>query len=151
MVWRYPDNVVRSLSISGASRRSRPVDEIDARLYREAGFRFAIDDFGEGHSGFALLEATRPDYLKLSRKLTHGMDIAATRPLLAAALAYANSSGCELIAEGVETEANAEALQGVGVRLAQGYHLGRPAAPAVLLRRLAVEAEEQVQTARGLD
>ncbi|MHB8508118.1 MAG: EAL domain-containing protein [Candidatus Dormibacteria bacterium] len=108
--------------------------------YREAGFRFAIDDLGEGHSGFALLEATAPDYVKLARKLTIGMDSPATRPLLAAALAFAESSGCEVVAEGIETQAQVERLLALGVRLGQGYPRGRPARPAALLERLEAEA-----------
>jgi diguanylate cyclase (GGDEF)-like protein len=141
---RTPASVVLELS-----ERERVVDH--DRLadllgqYREAGFRFAIDDLGEGHSGFALLEAARPDYLKLSRKLTIGMDSPATRPLMDAALAYARSSGCEVIAEGVENEAQAEALRTVGVRLGQGYHLGRPAPPELLVSRLAGQVESRLQ------
>ena len=108
--------------------------------YREAGFRFAVDDLGEGHSGFALLEATQPDYVKLSRKLTLGTDSPATRPLLAAVLAFAESSGCAVIAEGIETEDQAVFLLEQGVNLGQGYHLGRPAPPAILIQRMRQEA-----------
>jgi len=117
--------------------------------YRDVGFRFAIDDFGEGHSGFGLLEATRPEFLKLSQKLSRQAAVSPTPPLLAAALAFAAGSGSEVIAEGVEEQAHVHSLTGLGVRFGQGYHLGRPASPAVVAQRFEPALTSARSTAAG--
>ena len=81
---RTPSSVVLELSEREMVVDQDRLSEVLGQ-YREAGFRLAIDDFGGGHSRFALLETIRPDYLKLSRKLTQAMSAATTGPPLAAA------------------------------------------------------------------
>jgi diguanylate cyclase (GGDEF)-like protein len=104
------------------------VAEID-RLIGE-GLNFAVDDMGAGYSGLRQITTVRPTYLKLDRSLISGIDSDPDRgALVSAMLGYVRQTGGHLIAEGVETEAELETLQALGVSLIQGYLLGRPAPP----------------------
>ena len=98
------------------------------RAYRELGFTSAIDDFGAGHAGLTLLADLQPDAIKLDMDLIRGIDRSpARRAIVEAMVGLARRLGIRLIAEGVETQAELAALRLLGVRLAQGYLLGRPA------------------------
>ncbi|WBV44691.1 EAL domain-containing protein [Pseudoroseomonas cervicalis] len=100
--------------------------------YREIGFRTAIDDFGAGHSGLTLLAEFRPDVVKLDMALLRGADRdAARRTILRHIVAMCVELGCEVVAEGVETEGEFHTLRELGVTLFQGYLLGRPAFEAL--------------------
>jgi diguanylate cyclase (GGDEF)-like protein len=95
-----------------------------------AGFQFAVDDMGVGYSGLRQVTTLRPTYLKLDRSLISGIDSDPDRAaLVSAMLGYAHQTGGYLVAEGVETEAELEALMSLGVELVQGYYLGRPGRP----------------------
>jgi EAL domain-containing protein (putative c-di-GMP-specific phosphodiesterase class I) len=88
----------------------------------------AVDDAGVGYDSLALLEHLRPSFMKLDRTTVTGIEIdAARRAFVGTLVAFAEDHGCEVIAEGVETDAELEALREAGVRLGQGYLLGRPA------------------------
>ena len=68
-----------------------------------------------------------PDVVKLDIGLIHGIDTDLARQALAAGLShYAQQTGTLLIAEGVETEAEAEMVRRLGVHRGQGYYFGRP-------------------------
>jgi EAL domain-containing protein (putative c-di-GMP-specific phosphodiesterase class I) len=94
---------------------------------REAGARLAVDDAGAGYAGFRHLLALKPSIIKLDMSLTRGIAGDPVRRALAAALvAFTGETGTELVAEGVETADELDTLRSLGVRQAQGYHLGRP-------------------------
>jgi diguanylate cyclase (GGDEF)-like protein len=94
------------------------------------GARFAIDDMGAGYSGLRQITALHPSYLKLDRSLVRGIDADPDRAALVRALVgYAQHSGAHLVAEGVETAAELEAVAELGVPLVQGYYYGRPGPP----------------------
>ena len=96
----------------------------------ERGAVLAVDDMGAGYSGLRQITAVRPAYLKLDRSLATGIDSdAERRALVAALMGYARQVGCELVVEGIETTAELEALRGIGVKLVQGFRLGRPGEP----------------------
>jgi diguanylate cyclase (GGDEF)-like protein len=97
------------------------------RSYREIGFRFAIDDVGEGHSTIELLVATNPEYIKLAGSLSIRAGTDASRSAIEAIMTFARAQGTAVVAEGVETEAQLVCLRELGVSLGQGYLLGRPA------------------------
>lgn len=102
------------------------IGQATARL-RECGTRIAVDDTGAGYAGFRHLLGIRPDVIKLDVSLTRGVDADPARRALAAALvAFTDSVGATLIAEGVETAREMSTLQDLQVQWAQGYHLGRP-------------------------
>ncbi len=99
---------------------------IDA--YREIGFRTAIDDFGAGHSGLALLANLQTDIIKLDRELVRDIDTSLSRRIIVAGLLrLADELGLKVVAEGVETGAELNALTAAGVRYVQGYLFARPA------------------------
>ncbi|KPF71184.1 diguanylate phosphodiesterase [Bosea sp. AAP35] len=102
------------------------------RAYREIGFRTAIDDFGAGHAGLALLAAFQPDIVKLDMGLIRGIDgDTARRKIVKHMVAMLDDLGVIAICEGVETAEEFRALQDVGVTLMQGYFFARPAFEAL--------------------
>lgn len=98
---------------------------------RAQGMRLAIDDVGAGFASMRHVLNLKPDLLKLDVSLTRNVDGDAGRLAMAAALVtFAERTGCKVVAEGVETAAELDALRTVGVPFGQGYFLGRPAARA---------------------
>ncbi|MFD1363961.1 EAL domain-containing protein [Actinoplanes sichuanensis] len=95
---------------------------------RAYGIRIAVDDAGAGFASLSHILQLRPDIIKLDITLTSGIDMDPVRMALARCLAgFASDIGAMLVAEGIETEAEREKLQELGIRLGQGYLLGRPA------------------------
>lgn len=89
----------------------------------------AVDDAGAGFAGLRHILELQPAYAKLDMSLVRGIDTDAVRQAMAAGLQYfALRTGCQLIGEGVETEAEADTLRRLGVEFAQGFHFGHPAA-----------------------
>jgi EAL domain-containing protein (putative c-di-GMP-specific phosphodiesterase class I)/PAS domain-containing protein len=89
--------------------------------------RLAVDDAGAGFASFRHILELGPAFVKLDRWIVAGIDRdPAKQALVAGMRQFARSTGCELIAEGVETENERTALVTLGIRLAQGYLLGRP-------------------------
>lgn len=107
--------------------------------------RIAVDDAGAGFASFRHIVELRPDYVKLDIGLVRDIDGDDVRQALVAGIVYfARKSGCQLIAEGIETPAERDQLRSLGVDLGQGYLLGRPArlgdlAPATVTQTLGPE------------
>jgi diguanylate cyclase (GGDEF)-like protein/PAS domain S-box-containing protein len=95
--------------------------------YRHHGFRFALDDVGEGHSTLEVLEAAGAEYIKLAGRLTQHATEPSAAGAIRAVATFAQSSGGTLIAEGIADTHLVTAMQGFGIRHGQGYALGRPA------------------------
>ncbi len=101
--------------------------------------RLAVDDAGAGFASFRHILELRPDYVKLDRALVHAIGRDPARQALVAGLVhFAAKTGATLVAEGVETEAEARRLAELGVPLAQGYRLGRPVPVGSLARRAGI-------------
>lgn len=99
-----------------------------ARELRRSGVQFAIDDFGAGYAGLALLAEFVPDSLKLDMALVRGIEGNGPRQAIARGiLLTCGDLGVDVIAEGVETAAEYEWFADAGVQLFQGHHFGRPA------------------------
>lgn len=110
---------------------SRLKSRIEALQF--AGIRVAIDDVGTGYSDFQLITHLSPDMLKIDRSIVSALDSDPTKRAAVAALCYfAAETGPVVLAEGVETEAEAKVLNRLGVPLAQGYLFGRPASVEAL-------------------
>lgn len=115
------------------------VDDYDALEAALAPLRFrgvslAIDDAGAGFSGLQHIVRLRPDVLKLDMSLTRGIDTdPARRSLTAALVHFASETRAEIVAEGIETQAELAMLRKLGVHRGQGYHLGRLADLAAAL------------------
>lgn len=91
------------------------------------GVKLAIDDAGSGFASLRHIFALQPDYVKLDIEWVHEIDRDPVRQALVSGLVYFGAeTGCELIAEGIETEQELAALRELGIQLGQGYLLGRP-------------------------
>ncbi len=89
----------------------------------------AVDDAGAGFASMRHILELEPAFAKLDLSLVRGIDGDDLRQALAAGLHYyALRTGCRLIAEGVETQAEADTLKRLGIDLGQGYLFGRPRA-----------------------
>jgi EAL domain-containing protein (putative c-di-GMP-specific phosphodiesterase class I) len=90
--------------------------------------RLAVDDAGSGYAGLQHLLEIQPDIMKLDIALVRSVDVdPGRRALIASMIAFAHETGCTVLAEGVETQAELDTLRALGVTLGQGYLLGRPA------------------------
>lgn len=90
--------------------------------YRHTGARIAIDDFGAGYSQLDRVLALQPDILKLDMRLFQAAALGGPSSDVVKALAQmAEKTGCWIIAEGVETEAQLNFALECGSRYVQGY------------------------------
>ncbi|MEM8551705.1 MAG: EAL domain-containing protein [Pseudomonadota bacterium] len=100
--------------------------------YGKCGFTTAIDDFGAGFAGLALLADFRPDIIKIDRGLVTDVERDPTRQAIISGIkSTADILGTTVVAEGVETLAEFRFLRQVGVTLFQGYLFARPAFEAL--------------------
>ena len=98
------------------------------RSLRSTGCRMAVDDAGAGWAGLTRIVELRPDIVKFDKALVQGCATDVVRnALLHAGVRFSDAVGVQLVAEGVETADDADALRALGVELAQGFHFGRPA------------------------
>lgn len=96
----------------------------------EMGVSLAIDDFGTGHSSLSYLSNFSPRTLKIDRSfLVEAPDGNDNIAIARAIIALGHGMGLYVVAEGVETEAQAEFLRGHGCDQMQGYLLSRPQPP----------------------
>ncbi len=97
-----------------------------ARL-REAGFQVFVDDLGSGYASFAALALAEIDAFKVDRTLVlAASEEERARALLRGVVHLGRELGLPVIVEGVESESQLNWLRSEGVRLAQGFYLGRP-------------------------
>jgi EAL domain-containing protein (putative c-di-GMP-specific phosphodiesterase class I) len=139
-----PENCVRP-TLAAARRHGFPLEAItfelteDERItdfgflraifqvYRANRFRTALDDFGAGYAGLTLLAEYQPDIVKLDMGLVRGIADGSARQVVVSGLAgICERLGVEVVAEGVETRAELDALRSVGLRYFQGYLFARP-------------------------
>ena len=96
-------------------------------LKRE-GVPIAIDDFGTGYSSLAYLQRFAVSRLKIDRVFVQTLEGDAEGTIAEAVIALGHRMGMEVLAEGVETEAQLRFLRSVGCDMVQGFLLGRPEA-----------------------
>ena len=94
--------------------------------HRAEGFRFALDDFGGGHSTLESLTHAKPDYIKIAPNLTAHLEADGPRIAVQALVTFARSTGAQLIAVGLETKAQIRLAMELGVELGQGHGMGSP-------------------------
>ncbi len=126
------------------------VEESVAKMHllRTKGVRFSVDDFGTGYSSLAYLTQLPLHQLKIDQSFVRNLGLRHTDSVIVQTIiGMARNLELEVIAEGVETEAQRDFLASFGCHLYQGYLLGRPM-PADQLRALALErSREQAQPA----
>jgi EAL domain-containing protein (putative c-di-GMP-specific phosphodiesterase class I)/GGDEF domain-containing protein len=110
---------------------------------RDEGFALALDDVGTGRAFTAVIEQLKPDFLKLDVSLVRNIDQSQIqRDVLVSLSALANRMDASVIAEGVESDAEAEALLECGARYAQGYLFATPSSNPKPGRRASADPEE---------
>lgn len=105
------------------------IDAIKTELERIAalGVTLAIDDFGTGMSSLAYLSELSVNVLKIDRIFISDMTTnKGHRAIIAAAITLSQSFGCKMVAEGVETEQQAQMLIEMGCKAAQGFLFAKP-------------------------
>jgi diguanylate cyclase (GGDEF)-like protein/PAS domain S-box-containing protein len=120
-----PSNLILEITESAMMRDTEAVVE-NLRTLRALGLRIAVDDFGTGYSSLAYLEQFPVDILKIDRSFVSALSEDDPAGLAQAVIQIAETLGLMTVAEGVESEEQAERLRALGCRAAQGYHLGRP-------------------------
>lgn len=121
-----PKDLVLEVTESRLMGDQRAPLEILTRL-RLKRFHLSIDDFGTGHSSLVQLRDIPFDQLKIDRSFVHGAATNETaRAIFDASLGLAQQLDMEIVAEGVEDQADWEFLRGTGCHLAQGYFIARP-------------------------
>lgn len=95
--------------------------------YRGMGFQIAMDDLGAGFSSLRLWSELRPEYVKIDMHFVQGVN---SDPLkqqfLRSIQQIAQSSGTQVIAEGIETDAEFRVVRDIGIACGQGYFIARP-------------------------
>ena len=114
------------------TEHTRPGDQAAATevltAVRAAGGQIAMDDAGTGYAGLSTLLSLRPQIVKLDRELITGIDQDPVKRALVEVFGdLAGRMNAWVLAEGIETYAELDALIGLGVPLGQGYALARPA------------------------
>ena len=101
--------------------------------HRANGLRLAIDDVGAGFSSLRHIVVTSPDVIKIDRSIVSGLN---TDPVLSklvqSLVEFGHGCRVRVVAEGVETLEEADALRALGVDYGQGWHYGRPGPPEAL-------------------
>jgi diguanylate cyclase (GGDEF)-like protein/PAS domain S-box-containing protein len=120
----------------------------------ECGFKIAMDDFGTGYSSLSYLLRYPFNIVKIDQSFISSLtsmdpEIAKrSRKLIEGIRAISQQMNCQVVAEGVETREQAEALLSLDIEFGQGYHFGRPQPVADIIRQYA--PANMQQTAGGL-
>jgi EAL domain-containing protein (putative c-di-GMP-specific phosphodiesterase class I)/GGDEF domain-containing protein len=123
---KYPERVVIEITERTAIK-DYPKFRERLRLFRERGFRFAVDDAGSGYAGLGSIANLEPDFIKLDISLINAIDTNFIKQnLVATMVKFANDHGAKVVAEGVERAEEFKAVQELGVHLVQGFFLHRP-------------------------
>ncbi len=123
--------------------------------FSRMGVRIAIDDFGTGHSSLSYLKRFNIDTLKIDRSFVKSLpDSSEDLAISTAVIAMARSMQMSVVAEGVETEPQAQTLRELGCDEMQGYLLSRPLPPAELVawlhKRLRLDGARKLAMGRDI-
>ena len=126
------DRVVLEITERAAVGQGADVRAQIAAL-RRLGYRIAVDDLGAGYAGLSSVANLEPEFVKIDMSIVRGVDTSPMKRRLIGALGPAcREASIRVVAEGIETEAELEAVRELGCDLVQGFLLARPAAPAPL-------------------
>ncbi|MFQ5523886.1 MAG: EAL domain-containing protein [Acidimicrobiia bacterium] len=117
--------VTETAPINDYASFNRSVDAL-----RQLGVRLAVDDLGAGFASLRHLLHLRPEIMKLDLDVVDGISLDRTRQSLVLALASLGADiGADVVAEGIESSDEVQAVRLFGVQYGQGFFLGRPAPP----------------------
>ncbi len=105
------------------------IDDLKSRVnrLRGLGFRIAVDDLGAGYAGLTAIAQLEPDIVKLDMSLIRGVAVERTKRKLISSIVHVSTDlGIQVVAEGIETPDERDALLDLGCDLLQGYLFGRP-------------------------
>jgi sensor c-di-GMP phosphodiesterase-like protein len=120
-----PSNLIVEITERGVLNLDSARDAIGA--LRARGIEVAIDDFGTGYSSLAYLESLDLDFLKIDRSFIEAIGTGAPiSQVVSHIIAMARSMGLRMVAEGIESQPQADFLRERGVEFAQGFLFGRP-------------------------
>lgn len=116
-----------TLEVTEDRRTSNPeAAKRSIAMLREAGVRIALDDFGSGYTNLKRLAHFPPDSLKIDRGLIRACDTAMGQKLLSSVIDLGHRLHLPIVAEGIETPAQARCLTEMGCDYAQGFLFGHP-------------------------
>ncbi len=96
-------------------------------MLRKLGYRIAVDDLGAGYAALGALATLEPEVVKLDMSLVRDLHLHTTKRRVVGAIAtLCRELGSQVVAEGVETEAERETLAGIGIELFQGFLFAKP-------------------------
>ena len=127
--------ITETVLLDDTERVSATIGEL-----RELGVRFALDDFGTGYSSLSYLHTLPFDMLKIAKSFVDGLARGGREAsFVRMIIELARTLGVTVIAEGIETQEQVDALVLLECDLGQGFHLGRPepVRPELLLRTAA--------------
>jgi len=108
------------------------VKDLMARMeqLRKMGYRIAVDDLGAGYAGLTSFAQLEPEVVKVDMSLVRGVDASPTKQkLLGSIIGLCHDLDIQIIAEGIETEAERDTVVRLGGDLCQGYLFARPGRP----------------------
>jgi diguanylate cyclase len=113
---------------------------------RDLGLSLSIDDFGTGYSSLSYLRDLPIQTIKVDRSFIRDLGSPRTAPhfalaLIEAIMSIARALDLDVVAEGIETEAQAITLRGLGCNQGQGYLFARPESPHLITSRLLSQHE----------
>lgn len=121
-----PQRVVIELS------ERHPVEDFDdlraaVRFFSERGCKLAVDDLGAGYAGLRVWAELQPDYVKIDRHFIESIQQGPVkREFVRSICDISQATGCQVVAEGVESEAELDTLRSLGCHHVQGFLTGRP-------------------------
>jgi len=111
----------------GLLLETNPIVLANLEGLRKLGFQLALDDFGTGYSGLSYLSQFQVDKIKIDRSFVIPLGARSdAAPIIRAITNLSEAIGVKVIAEGVETQLQLDALREAGCKQAQGFHIGRP-------------------------
>ena len=107
------------------------------RALRDAGVKVGLDDFGTGFSSLAYLRQFPLDFVKIDKSFVHGLAVTGREDAVVAAIVtLSHALGLVVIAEGVETQSQLDAVKSLGCDRVQGFLLARPGEPGAVDERI---------------
>jgi diguanylate cyclase (GGDEF)-like protein/PAS domain S-box-containing protein len=115
--------------------------EQQLHVLKESGVKLALDDFGTGYGSLAYLQRLPVDVVKIDRSFTAGIDNGGDDlALLEGIVGLGKALGLQLVAEGIERDAQQGIVQELGCHGAQGFFFGRPAPADAASEALSADA-----------